>query len=118
MKIEHDDSIDQLGHHVAQALNDSVHDIDAATLSKLNQARQKAMNTSQPRWSMKKFTAAAAMACTMVIAVLVTQQPWRTDAPATMADVNMNILQEDVEMLEDLEMLYWLVEQEGRVGAG
>lgn len=98
---------------VAQALDESVEQIDATTLSLLNQARHRAVESARPRWQFQRMSAAAAIVCTLVVSVILVQQIRAPSGVPAMSDADMNIFQEDIEMLEELEMMYWLAEQEG-----
>jgi len=89
----------------------SVEGLDAATLSRLNQGRQRALaelehgrSTGQwLRWA--PVTAAAAVA---LIAVMVVNRPVPDETPITATDFEMLIEYEELELLEDLEFYAWL----------
>lgn len=103
--------------------DESVERLDAATLSRLNQGRQRALaelerTRSRGQWlRWAPVTAAAAVA---VIAVMVVNRPVVDDEPITATDFEMLIEDEDLEMLEDLEFYSWLeladAEANGDVG--
>ena len=103
-----------------RVLDDSVLDIDAATLSRLNQARQQAL-ASPARislwrgWVPAGTAAAAALAFAIALPLNMQQVAQPTDdslsMPVLTEDVSLAAL-EDTELLEDLDMMLWLVEVE------
>ena len=116
----------------AKALFDSsVDGLDAATLSRLNQGRHKALEelrrpaiASWSRWRVPLWGApAAGVAAAAVVAVLMINAPGG-DTPAggavTASDLEMLLEADSLEMLEDLEFFSLLdavdAEAEGNVG--
>ena len=105
-----------------QALDDSAQNLDAATLSRLNRARQAALEQARPRAMRPWFVPAGlASACAVLIAVAVawhmpthTQPPALTDATAgTFAsDLDMMSSDDGIEFYEDLDFYAWLDAQE------
>lgn len=97
-----------------QALNDSIDKLDAQTLSRLNQARQKALSKNErtlfanipwlPAGSL------AMLSIAVVVGSLLLSSP----------DISFNNLDEaefmasneDIELMEDLEFIAWLIEEE------
>jgi len=102
-----------------EALEQSVEHLDAHTLSRLNQARQQALADAQrpPFWrsGWLPLTAAGCTALALAIALPMTtpvEQPVDSLALPMLADeANMAAL-EDAELLEDLDMMLWLVDVE------
>ncbi len=103
-----------------QALEQSVLDIDAATLSRLNRARQRALEShARPVFWRGRMpvTAAACAALALAIALPVSMQQVAqpTDdsliMPTLTDDISLAAL-EDTELLEDLDMMLWLIEEE------
>jgi hypothetical protein len=114
MNTEPDPSIDR----VIRALDDSVETLDAATLSKLNRARQLALahatatpSRGQPGW-LAGATLAAAGAITLGLwlagngpapHVITPQQVDYLASAATLSDA-------DLELVDELEFYAWLLE--------
>ncbi len=105
-----------------RALDESVAAVDANTLSRLNQARHLAFEDSaKPAfwrgWIPATASACAAIALALAIALPATmhQVAQPTDKslimPALTEEVSLAAL-EDKEMLEDLDMMLWLIEVE------
>ncbi len=103
-----------------QALDDSLLDMDAATLSRLNQARQMALAEPRQVSLWRNWVPAGAAACALALAIVLptgTQQlasgPEATPVSMPMLgdDISMAAL-EDPELLEDLDMMLWLLEVE------
>jgi len=97
------------------ALDDSLNEIDAATRSKLNQMRHRALEKKTSAWQRMNLSQwGAAAACTLAVTLWLGQTPNPTElsngVEASLADTSMPLLQEDLEMLEDLDMLFWLAE--------
>lgn len=97
-------------------LDDSVDALDAATLSRLNQARQKALDA--PRSSLffgnRTGLVFASFAVAAIVALLWTATP--SQPPETLAqqyeDIDMLTADADLELLEDLEFVSWLLEED------
>ncbi len=101
-----------------EALDQSVEYMDAHTLSRLNQARQQALEESSRSavWSgWLPLTAAGCAALALAVALPMTtpvEQPVEDMTLPLLADeANMAAL-EDAELLEDLDMMLWLVDVE------
>jgi hypothetical protein len=92
--------------------DDSVDALDAATLSRLNRGRQRALaelggvrrHGAWLRWLPATGVAAAAL-----LAVMLTVDPGTAvpDDPVSASDFGM-LLEDDLEMIEDLEFYSWL----------
>ena len=100
-------------------LDDSVESLDAATLSKLNQARQRAL-AAQSQVSFLSSRRRIALASLSVVAIsallwMMLPQP-STPVHSEYAEIpidDMEILMADtdMELLEDLEFVSWLLEE-------
>ena len=95
------------------ALEDSAQALDAATLSRLNRARQRALDAARaPRRAGWRWTALATAACALVAALAL----WRLPAPALAppaqlppaADLALIGDGSDLALVEDLEFYAWL----------
>lgn len=99
---------------VKQHLNDSVEQLDAATLSRLNQARQQAQ-VKKPQFFMSIWTAGitAATACIFMVFILFpissTIQTGLNDPLAYIALFE----QDEIELYEELDFYQWLDQQHG-----
>ena len=99
----------------AKALfDDSVERLDAATLSRLNQGRQKALEevrVAGPAGQWARWVPAGGLAAAAVVAVVVWQgAPVETSAPAagSAADFEIMLSEDSLDMLEDLEFYSWI----------
>ena len=102
----------------AKALFDqSVDQLDAATLSKLNRGRHAALAKLHGRRVRWQRWAPAAGAAAAVVAVMLALQPADVDMVVPPVD-DMDILlgEDSIEMLEDLEFYAWLDMQEEDIG--
>ena len=98
--------------------DDSVAHTDAATQSRLNRARQRAMaelNTGR-RWSGTWLPAGAAAALAVaVVTIMLGRMPdGGSDLESTVAtdtDLQMLLTTDDLELIEELEFYAWLDEQ-------
>ncbi len=105
------DSNDPLETRTKKAFDQSVDGLDAATLSKLNQGRQRALAEGQKadrRWL--HWMPAAGAAAVAVLAVGLLRGPGDIDmiaAPQT-SDLEIILSEESIEMFEDLEFYSWL----------
>jgi hypothetical protein len=111
----------------AKALfDDSVERLDAATLSRLNQGRQQALQEIRDsgaggEWA--RWVPAGGLAAAAVVAVVVWQgAPVEHSAPAagTATDFEIMLSEDSLEMLEDLEFYSWMdmasLDTDGDVG--
>ena len=101
-----------------EALDQSVEYLDAHTLSRLNQARQQALEESRrpALWTgWLPLTAAGCAALALAVALPMTTSVERPSEDLTLPlladDASMAAL-EDAELLEDLDMMLWLVDTE------
>jgi hypothetical protein len=90
----------------------SVDELDAATLSTLNQRRHRALEElHRPQQQWLRWAPATGVAVAVLVAVLVTQpEPVVTELPVAAADIEILLGEESIEMLEDLEF-YALIDQ-------
>ncbi|VAW66907.1 hypothetical protein MNBD_GAMMA09-3123 [hydrothermal vent metagenome] len=101
-------------------LNESADSLDAATLSRLNQARQKALKTHTKRRFMPFKLPVAGIMASISIATIAGWL-WTSQLPPVASvqlafddeDLNMLTSNAELELLEELEFVSWLVlEQE------
>ena len=99
----------------ARALfDDSVETLDAATLSRLNQGRQRALQeirVAGPAGQWARWVPAGGLAAAAVVAVMVWQgTPVEDTAPAagSAADFEILLSEDSLDMLEDLEFYSWI----------
>jgi len=100
-------------------LDESARDLDAATLARLNRARQAALASRRTRLRQPWFLPAGlASACAVLLAVAVwyPPHPTRHSQPAAVASGDANgdqdALNDDDEFFEDLDFYVWLEAQE------
>ena len=116
---------EQFADRARELFDDSVERLDAATLSRLNQGRQRALaelETRKPLGQWLRWAPAAGIAAAAVVAVMIMNTPGTkvTDEPITASDFEMLLEDESLELLEDLEFYSWLqfadLEANGNVG--
>jgi hypothetical protein len=100
-------------------LDDSLQDIDAATLSRLNQARQRALDLRQSRratgWGRPALGLALASALMLLLVPDRNTPPADNSVPATsLSPLEIALLgdAEDLELVENLEFYAWLEMEE------
>ncbi len=103
------------------SFDESVEQLDAATLSRLNRARHTALaEVHRPTRQWSHWIPATGVAAAVLVAVMVLQNPAGIDEPlpAAVADLEILLGEDSIEMLEDLEFYSWLdvVEQDNDVG--
>lgn len=104
----------QLAEQAKALFDDSVEQLDAATLSRLNQGRQQALQEirdtgSGGEWA--RWVPAGGIAAAAVVAVVVWQgMPVEHSAPAagTATDFEIMLSEDSLDMLEDLEFYSWM----------
>jgi hypothetical protein len=104
----------QLAEQAKALFDDSVEQLDAATLSRLNQGRQQALQEirdtgSGSEWA--RWVPAGGVAAAAVVAVVVWQGvPVERSAPAagTATDFEIMLSEDSLDMLEDLEFYSWM----------
>ena len=109
-----------------ELFDDSVERLDAATLSRLNQGRQRALQEIREtetagQWA--RWVPAGGLAAAAAVAVVVWQgMPVEHSAPAagTATDFEIMLSEDSLDMLEDLEFYSWIdtanIETNGDVG--
>ena len=94
-----------------QLFDDSVDGLDAATLSRLNQARQKALEASTRRTPpLLRWAPVGGLATAAAVAMLLMQSPTTIQPPVDAGAVEFEILLSDDKFgkLEDLEFYEWI----------
>lgn len=116
----------ELTKQAKELFDDSVERLDAATLSRLNQGRQQALQEIRAtgtagQWA--RWVPAGGLAAAAVVAVVVWQgMPVENSAPAagTATDFEIMLSEDSLDMLEDLEFYSWIdtagLETNGDVG--
>jgi len=99
---------------VIDALDDSIEHLDAYTLSRLNQARHRALaQADKPRWFNPQWLKAATFAVLLATVI----NGWLFFSTSNMQQVNTDdfeliVASEDFELLQDLDFVAWMLEQE------
>ena len=111
------ESNDKFAKQAKALFDESVENLDAATLSKLNRGRHAALEASGKHRSVWLWWAPA-LGVTAAITVAVMMAVPRPDAVEAVPAGDMDILlgEESIEMLEDLEFYAWMELQDGEVG--
>ena len=116
----------QFAEKAKQLFDGSVEQLDAATLSRLNQGRHAALeelhrSRSSAIWV--RWLPATGVAAAAIVTVMVMRGPNGVDVsiePDVAADFEILLEDESLEMLEDLEFYSWLeaadLDQNGNVG--
>jgi len=117
---------DELVSQAKALFDDSVERLDAATLSRLNQGRQQALQEIRetgPGGQWARWVPAGGVAAAAVVAVVMWQgTPVENSAPAagTATDFEIMMGEDSLEMLEDLEFYSWVdmasLDPDGDVG--
>lgn len=126
LKHRDSESGDEFAGQAKQLFDDSVERLDAATLSRLNQGRQKALAELKDKGSAGhwlRWAPLTGVAAAVLVAVAVLQIPSAEVqvAPATnVTDFEILMGEDSLEMLEDLEFYSWIdpaeLELNGNVG--
>ena len=112
MTMENND--ERLAASAKQTFDESVEAIDAATLSRLNRGRHRALEELQRAKSMHqwvRWAPATGIAAAALITVMVMRGPDDVVlpvAPVTASDFEILLDDEPLEMLEDLEFYSWI----------
>jgi hypothetical protein len=106
-------------------LDESAEGLDAATLSRLNRARQVALAQARPRATQRWFLPAGmASACVLLLAVVawhsrapsspagLPELPFTASANSTGADIDLVSSDDSLELYQDLEFYAWLDAQD------
>ena len=89
----------------------SVDGLDAATLSRLNRSRQRALARAyRPGRAWLRWMPATSVAVAVAVGIVMLNGPAgsRVDAPLTTVDFEMLLEDDGLEMFEDLEFYSWL----------
>ena len=89
----------------------SVDELDAATLSRLNRGRQAALaELQQPSRQWSRWVPAAGVAVLALVAVVITQNTVGVyePPPTAVADMELLLGEDSIEMFEELEFYSWL----------
>lgn len=104
-----DDTFEQ---QAKATFDESVDKLDAATLSRLNRSRHKALAELQrPRHQWTHWMPATGVAAAVLVAVMMLQSPTAVDdfpAAANVTDMEILLGEDSIEMLEDLEFYSWI----------
>lgn len=105
------DKDDELLTQIRQHLDESSDHLDAATLSRLNQARQQAQQVGQAtrRWP-KPVMALGATAASVTLMVSLLWTPVAHNS-LVMEDLPMLTASEDLELYQELEFYEWLADE-------
>ena len=101
---------DKLGNSIKQTLDNSVDDLDAATLSRIRQVRTRALEKAEGQ-SINWFSVtsgALATACVMVFAVIILLRSESLPQNVPVDDLDLISSSESFEFYEDLEFYQWL----------
>lgn len=112
---------DKFVHAAKRLLDESVTELDGATLSRLAQARNRALERRAGRarlWRPLSMTAMGAAMAAVVLALFVTLRPGGEPDTALVADLELVTAEESVEFFEDMEFYEWLAEEDGPVVSG
>jgi hypothetical protein len=106
-------------------LDESAEGLDAATLSRLNRARQAALAQVRPRAPRRWFLPAGmASACVLLLAVVawhaqgpdgtarLPELPFPASASSTSSDIDLVSSDDNLELYQDLEFYAWLDAQD------
>lgn len=116
----------QFADEAKQLFDDSVDSLDAATLSRLNQGRHRALaelSSTRTRRQWLGWIPAAGVAVAVLLTVMIMRGPNGVDIPiesVTTTDFEILLDEDSLEMLEDLEFYSWLesvdLDANGNVG--
>ena len=102
-------SDNEFAQQTKELFDESVGGLDAATLSTLNQARQRALAVQQHAGVLRWVPAAGVAAVTLVAVMLVLPGPTEVEVmPTTVTDMEILLGEDSIEMLEDLEFYSWI----------
>lgn len=97
---------------VKAAFDQSVDELDAATLSRLNRGRQAALaELEQPRRQWSRWMPATGVAAAVLVAVVMLQSPTAVDDRleiTTLSDMDIVLGEDSIEMFEELEFYSWI----------
>ncbi len=107
------DDINTLIKNIHAALDDSLDNIDAATLSKITQARHRALDQQARKNSFSLWLPAGVVATVCIVLLTLSLVP-KTQLEDTVPPDDFELISDidDFELLEDLEFYEWLEEYE------
>ncbi len=114
--------VDKFGKKAKAAFDASVDELDAATLSKLNASRNKALEElTRPKRQWSRWAPATGVAAAVMVAVMWLQSPTAVNdvaGPVNVTDMEILLGEDSIEMLEELEFYSWIdvAELESDVG--
>lgn len=98
---------------IKQRLDQHVEGMDGETLSRLRQARTKALEAKKPTFHWQPFGGAVALASVVALTVSIWLVQPTGDLEATaLDDIEMLASSEEPEFYEDVEFYYWLETQQ------
>jgi len=108
--------MDPVAERARELFDDSVERLDAATLSKLNQGRQAALEelaSGRRRGRWVRWAPATGMAAAAAVAIVLLRGPAPVDDIVTPAfdDFEILISSDNLDMIEDLEFYLWIDEE-------
>jgi hypothetical protein len=118
---------DRLAEGAARMLRESADGLDAATLSRLNRARQAALaeldrRAARSSWLPEHWHSSIAVAAVVLVVVgigILRGPLWVPESVATnekSSDVDVLLADENLEMLDDLDFYDWMEPEESRTG--
>jgi len=103
---------DQFGKKAKAAFDASVDKLDAATLSKLNASRHRALEElTRPTRQWSRWAPATGVAAAALLAVIWLQSPTAVQdaaGPVNVMDMEILLGEDSIEMLEELEFYSWI----------
>lgn len=106
-------SDEQLTDQAKKVFDQSVDQLDAATLSRLNRSRHRALaEATSPGRNWARWMPATGAAAAVLLAVFALRGPVVDDFPGAVSDLEILLGEDSIEMLEDLEFYSWLDTQE------
>lgn len=101
---------DELEARAKRLFDDSVDELDAATLSRLNRGRHEALARAGGRRPLMRWAPAGGLATAAIVAVVMVQSPGVVETPpgSTAADFEILLSEDSLDMLEELEFYDWL----------
>ncbi len=115
MNDKHDTEMNKVLHQsVIESLDESIEHLDARTLSRLNQARHRALaQTEKPHLLNPQWLKAATLAVLLVTVI----NGWQFFSSSNIQQMNtddfeMVIANEDFDLLQDLDFVAWMIEEE------
>lgn len=102
-------SDEKLEQSAKRLFDESVDGLDAATLSRLNRGRQAAIeaaSSGRPQWML--WAPATGIAAAAVVALVMINEPTVDEIDSSVADIDIILGEESIEMIEELEFYAWL----------